>query len=72
MLANLSVRIKLIAVISIFLITLAGTGLFALTRMQTMNDYTVDISTKWLPAVDEAATVDANAKIARGRSYQPV
>ncbi|MBR0899170.1 MCP four helix bundle domain-containing protein [Bradyrhizobium tropiciagri] len=51
MLANLSVRARLIAVIVMLLITLAGTGLFAVTRMQTMNEYTINISTKWLPSV---------------------
>src|SRR5438552_3048067 len=51
MLSKLSIRAKLIAVISFLLITLAGTVLLAITRMQTLNGHTVDIATNWLPSV---------------------
>ena len=51
MLSNLSMRTKLIAVISFLLITLAGTGVIAVTRMQLLNGHTVDVATNWLPSV---------------------
>jgi methyl-accepting chemotaxis protein len=51
MLSKLSIRAKLVVVISFLLITLAGTGLLAITRMQTLNGHTVDIATNWLPSV---------------------
>jgi hypothetical protein len=51
MLSKLSIRLKLIAVISLLLMALAGTGLFAISKMQVINDHTVDIATSWLPSV---------------------
>ncbi|MEH2482320.1 methyl-accepting chemotaxis protein [Nitrobacteraceae bacterium AZCC 2146] len=51
MLSKRSIRAKLIVVISFLLIALAGTGLLAVTRMQTLNAHTVDIATNWLPSV---------------------
>ena len=51
MLPRLSIRARLIAVISFLLVAMAGSGLLAITRMQTINDHTVDITTHWLPSV---------------------
>ncbi|KJC40189.1 chemotaxis protein [Bradyrhizobium sp. LTSP849] len=51
MLSKFSIRAKLIVIISFLLIVLAGTGLLAITKMQTLNGHTVDIATNWLPSV---------------------
>ncbi|MEH2480980.1 CHASE3 domain sensor protein [Nitrobacteraceae bacterium AZCC 2146] len=51
MLAKLSIRLKLIAVISFLLVALAGIGSFAVNRMQELNSHTVDLATNWLPSV---------------------
>lgn len=51
MMTRRSIRAKLIAVISLLLIFLAGTGLLAISTMQAINDHTIDIATNWLPSV---------------------
>lgn len=49
MLSKLSLRVRLIAIISFLMIALSGTGLLAITRMQVLNANTIDIATNWLP-----------------------
>lgn len=51
MLSKLSLRARLIAVISFLMIALSGTGLLAITRMQVLNAHTIDIATSWLPSM---------------------
>jgi methyl-accepting chemotaxis protein len=51
MLPTLSIRFKLIAIVSFLVVALAGTGLFAIDMMRTLNGHTVDLATKWLPRV---------------------
>src|SRR6266705_2080889 len=66
MLSKLSIRAKLIAIISFLLITLAGTGLLAIIRMQTLNGHTVDIATNWLPSVRVLGEFKAELQRYRG------
>jgi methyl-accepting chemotaxis protein len=51
MLSKLSIRAKLIAVISFLLIAMIGLGLLAISRMQALNTNVTDIQSNWLPGV---------------------
>ncbi len=51
MLANVSIRAKIIAVVAFLLAAIAGMGLLAVWNMRSMNANTVDIATNWLPSV---------------------
>ena len=48
MLAKLSIRIKIIAVVAFLLVALTGMGLLAVKNMRAINASTVDIATNWL------------------------
>ncbi len=51
MLANISIRAKIITVVAFLLVALTGMGLLAVKYMRSINASTVDISTTWLPSV---------------------
>ena len=51
MLANLSIRFKLIAVVSFLFIALVDIGSFAFVQMRAINSSTQEIQTAWLPSV---------------------
>src|SRR6187200_200858 len=51
MLAKLSIRAKLVAVVSLLLISLAAMGAFGLLQMRSQNAHLVEIQTSWLPSV---------------------
>jgi methyl-accepting chemotaxis protein len=51
MLANLSIRAKIISVVAFLLAAMTGMGLLAVWNMRAMNANTVDITTSWLPSV---------------------
>jgi methyl-accepting chemotaxis protein len=51
MLANLSIRAKITAVVAFLLVAVTGMGLMAVWNMRAINANTVDISTNWLPSV---------------------
>jgi methyl-accepting chemotaxis protein len=51
MLANVSIRTKIIAVVAFLLAAITGMGLLAVWNMRSMNANTVDIATSWLPSV---------------------
>jgi methyl-accepting chemotaxis protein len=51
MLANLSIRSKIISVVALLLVALTGMGLLAVYNMRSLNANTVDITTNWLPSV---------------------
>jgi methyl-accepting chemotaxis protein len=50
MLANLSIRFKITAVVAFLLLALTGMGLLAVKDMRAINASTVDIATNWLVA----------------------
>jgi methyl-accepting chemotaxis protein len=50
MLANLSIRVKITAVVAFLLIAMTGMGLLAVKNMRAINAATVDIATNWLVA----------------------
>jgi methyl-accepting chemotaxis protein len=70
MLAGLSIRAKIAAVISILLIAMTGMGLFAVSKMHDINAKAVEIQSNWLPSVralgDLRAGVMAYRTILRG------
>jgi methyl-accepting chemotaxis protein len=51
MLSRLSIRTKLIALVSLFLIALTAMGAFAIIEMRAINASAQDIKTSWLPSV---------------------
>ncbi|WP_159009597.1 methyl-accepting chemotaxis protein [Bradyrhizobium sp. S69] len=51
MFAKLSIRSKIIALVSFLLVAIAGMGFLAVQEMRAMNANTVDIATNWMPSV---------------------
>src|SRR5262249_40058943 len=51
MLANISIRAKIITTVAFLLVAMSGMGLLAVKNMRSINASTVDISTSWLPSV---------------------
>src|SRR6201991_2393377 len=51
MLAKLSIRAKITAVVAFLLVAMTGMGLLAVMNMRAINAKTVDITTNWLPSV---------------------
>jgi len=60
MLAKLSIRAKLVAVVSLLLISLAAMGGFGLLQMRSQNAHLMDIQTSWLPSVQTLGDLRAN------------
>ena len=48
---RLSIRTKIVAVITLMLVAMAGLGLLAIRGMQAINAHTVDVAVNWLPSV---------------------
>ena len=51
MLAQYSIRAKIITVVAFLLLAMTGMGLLAVSSMRSINASTVDIATNWLPSV---------------------
>jgi methyl-accepting chemotaxis protein len=51
MLANLSIRAKITAVVAFLLVAMTGMGLLAVRNMRAIDANTVDIASHWLPSV---------------------
>jgi methyl-accepting chemotaxis protein len=51
MLANYSIRAKIMTVVAFLLVAMIGMGLLAVKNMRSINANTVDIATSWLPSV---------------------
>ena len=60
MLAKLSIRFKIIAVVSLLLVSLAATGLFGLLQMRSINAHLLEIQTSWLPSVQTLGDLRAS------------
>jgi methyl-accepting chemotaxis protein len=65
MLANLSIRAKIIAVVAFLLIAMTGMGLLAVNNMRLMNANSVDITTSWLPSVRVLGDLRASSQTYR-------
>jgi methyl-accepting chemotaxis protein len=70
MLSKRSIRSKVFAIISLLLATLTGTGLLAITKMQTINGQTVEITRHWLPNVRVLGTIRADINSYRFNLHQ--
>jgi len=51
MLSRLSISAKLIALVSVLLISLAAIGMFSINEMRTINKSTQEIRANWLPSI---------------------
>jgi methyl-accepting chemotaxis protein len=51
MLSRLSISAKLIALVSVLLVSLAALGTFSVSEMHTINKSTQEIQTNWLPSI---------------------
>uniref|UniRef100_UPI001D0EA167 Tar ligand binding domain-containing protein n=1 Tax=Klebsiella pneumoniae TaxID=573 RepID=UPI001D0EA167 len=51
MLSKLSIRAKLVAVVSFLLVATLGVGLLGLRQMNEINANLEDVRTNWLPSV---------------------
>ncbi len=51
MLSRLSIRTKLVTLVSLLLVALTAMGLFAIIEMRAINASAQDIMTSWLPSV---------------------
>jgi methyl-accepting chemotaxis protein len=51
MLAQYSIRTKIVAVVAFLLVAMTGMGLLAVRNMRAINANTVDIAASWLPSV---------------------
>jgi methyl-accepting chemotaxis protein len=65
MLANLSIRAKLITVVTFLLVAMTGMGLLAARSMQLINAKTVEISTNALPSVSALGDLRSGAQTFR-------
>ncbi|MGV7219095.1 methyl-accepting chemotaxis protein [Bradyrhizobium sp. UFLA05-112] len=61
MLAKISIRAKIISVVAFLLAAMTGMGLLAVTKMQSINANTADITRNWLPSVRVLGEIRANA-----------
>ncbi len=59
---KISIRIKMIFVMAFMLVILAGIGLLAIGKMRTINSYTVDIATNWLPSISALGDLRTNTQ----------
>ena len=60
MLARLSIRFKIVAVVSFMLVSLAAMGSFGLMQMRSINASTHEIQSIWLPGVQTLGDLRAS------------
>jgi len=60
MLSRLSIRVKIISVISLLLLAMAGMGLLSVLEMNSIHADAADIQTNWLPSIRELGDLRAN------------
>src|SRR3569623_1107462 len=58
--SKLSIVFKLLAVLSVIVLSLAGVGVTAIGTMQNINSHTVEIAESWLPSVRALGSLRAN------------
>jgi methyl-accepting chemotaxis protein len=58
--SKLSIVFKLLAVLSILVLSLAGVGVTAIGTMQNINSHTVEIAESWLPSVRALGSLRAD------------
>jgi methyl-accepting chemotaxis protein len=65
MLANRSIRAKIITTVAFLLVTISGMGLLAVVTMRAINAKTVAIATNWLPSVHTLGDLRADINLFR-------
>ncbi|PSO28058.1 methyl-accepting chemotaxis protein [Bradyrhizobium sp. MOS002] len=60
MMSKLSIVFKLLAVLSVLVLSLAGVGVTAIGTMQNINSHTVEIAESWLPSVRALGSLRAD------------
>ncbi len=58
--SKLSIRFKILTVLIVLVLSLAGVGVMAITTMQNINAHTVEISQSWLPSVRALGSLRAD------------
>ncbi|MBR0713600.1 methyl-accepting chemotaxis protein [Bradyrhizobium liaoningense] len=58
--SKLSIRIKILTVLSVLVLSLAGVGAMAIATMQNINAHTVEIAESWLPSVRALGSMRAD------------
>ncbi|MBR0827387.1 MCP four helix bundle domain-containing protein [Bradyrhizobium manausense] len=58
--SKLSIRIKILTVLSVLVLSLAGVGVMAIATMQNINAHTVEIAESWLPSVRALGSMRAD------------
>ena len=58
--SKLSIRFKILAVLSVLVLSLAGVGVMAITTMRSINAHTVEIAESWLPSVRALGSIRAD------------
>ncbi|HET7889808.1 MAG TPA: methyl-accepting chemotaxis protein [Bradyrhizobium sp.] len=58
--SRLSIRFKILTVLTVLVLSLAGVGVTAITTMQNINAHTVEISQNWLPSVRALGSLRAD------------
>ena len=60
MLSQLSIRAKIISLVSLLLLTLAGMGLLSATSLRSLNANTEAIAVNWLPSIKALGELHAD------------
>jgi methyl-accepting chemotaxis protein len=63
MLAKLSIRAKLVAVVSLLLVSLSAMGVFGLLQMRSQNGYLIAIQTSWLSSIQTLGDLREAARL---------
>ena len=58
--SKLSIVFKILTVLSVLVLSLAGVGVMAITTMQNINSHTVEIAQSWLPSVRALGSIRAD------------
>src|SRR5579863_2271966 len=65
MFSKLSIRIKIVSVVCLLLLALAGMGLLSAWSMRTLNDHTKEIATSWMPSIKMLGELHADVVMYR-------
>jgi methyl-accepting chemotaxis protein len=71
-LKNLSVRVRVIAALSIILASMLGLGVFSILRLEAVNAAANEVSTNWLPAANYLGDLSQDFELYRSRQGQVI
>src|SRR5215467_5666129 len=58
--SKLSIRFKIMSVLIVLVVALAGVGIMAISTMRSINSHTVEIAENWLPSVRALGSLRAD------------